>query len=168
MRDPVFRSMQLADVRAKHIAPINALVDLLCDEQVGRWAPYVAPMYGGVDARLLAVLRDPGPKTNADHCGSGFLCWENDDATAGRIAAVFAGVGIRAGDVAPWNAYPWYINKLPTAAQLEAGVARRTTPAGRRSGILIRASASGARRIWRGPSSRRPICCGHPASTPDA
>lgn len=47
----------------------------------------------------------------------------NDDATAERIAALFAGVGITAGDVAPWNAYPRYINKSPTAAQLKAGVA---------------------------------------------
>ena len=28
----------------------------------------------------------------------------NDDATAERIAALFAGVGITAGDVVPWNA----------------------------------------------------------------
>jgi hypothetical protein len=25
--------------------------------------------------------------------------------------------------VVPWNAYPWYINNAPTAAQFEAGVA---------------------------------------------
>jgi hypothetical protein len=36
--------MQLADVIARHIAPLNALVDLLRDEQAGRWAPHVAPM----------------------------------------------------------------------------------------------------------------------------
>ncbi len=47
---------------------------------------------------------------------------ENDDATAERISGLFAAAGISADDIVPWNAYPWYINNQPTAAQLEAGV----------------------------------------------
>lgn len=78
-------------------------------------------MYGGINARLLSVLRDPGPKTQEDH-GSGFLCMENDDATAERISKLFADVKIEAEDIVPWNAYPWYINRLPKAAELKAGV----------------------------------------------
>ncbi|WAX55815.1 uracil-DNA glycosylase [Jatrophihabitans cynanchi] len=122
MRDATFREEQIRGLRAAHIAPINALVDRLCDPSGEIWAPYVAPMYGGVNACLLSVLRDPGPKTNVDHGGSGFLCMENDDATAERISTLFADVGIGAADVVPWNAYPWYINKAPTAAQLDSGV----------------------------------------------
>jgi hypothetical protein len=122
MRDATFRAQQLASLRAEHIAPINDLVDEIRDDATGLWAPYVAPMYGGTSARLLSVLRDPGPKTNTDHGGSGFLCMENDDATAERISGLFAHAGITADDIVPWNAYPWYINKAPTAAQLDAGV----------------------------------------------
>lgn len=122
MRDANFCDEQLAGLREPHIAPINALVDDILDPAAGLWAPYVAPMYGGINARLLSVLRDPGPKTNVDHGGSGFLCMENDDATAERISGLFTDALIGAGDVVPWNAYPWYINKAPTAAQLEDGV----------------------------------------------
>ena len=122
MRDATFRDTQLAGLRARHIAPMNALVEDILDPAAGLWAPYVAPMYGGVNSRLLSILRDPGPKTNVDRGGSGFLCMENDDATAERLCGLFADSGINAGDVVPWNAYPWYINKAPTAAQLEDGV----------------------------------------------
>lgn len=101
MRDAAFREQQVAKLRAKHIAPINKLVEELRNPTAGLWAPYVAPMYGGTNARLLSVLRDPGPKTNTAHGGSGFLCMENDDATAERIAGLFSGAGISAGDIVP-------------------------------------------------------------------
>lgn len=42
------------------------------------WLPYLAPMYGGVHARVLSVFQDPGPMTE-DGSGSGMLCCENDD-----------------------------------------------------------------------------------------
>jgi Uracil DNA glycosylase superfamily len=122
MRDATFRDRQVAGLRGGHIAPINALVDDIVAGGSGLWAPYVAPMYGGTDARVLSVLRDPGPKTNTDHGGSGFLCMENDDPTAERLSGLFEAAGISATEVVPWNAYPWYINKAPTAGQLEAGV----------------------------------------------
>ena len=61
------------------------------------WMPYVAPCHGGVDARVLSVLRDPGPKT-AEQGGSGFLCIDNDDPTAARQVEAFAAVGIDVAD----------------------------------------------------------------------
>ena len=64
MREPEFRQSQEAGIRLPHIAPINALVDELREEGRG-WVPYVAPVYGGVDAQMLSVLRDPGPMTDA-------------------------------------------------------------------------------------------------------
>jgi hypothetical protein len=84
----------------EHIAPINRLVDSL-QEATGRWLPYVAPMYGGVHARLLSLLRDPGPKTQREG-GSGFLCMENDDPTAEAIATLEEFEQLRAGLAAPW------------------------------------------------------------------
>ena len=35
--------------------------------------------------------------------------------------------GVDVSDVTPWNAYPWYINAAPRAAQLDAGVERKST-----------------------------------------
>lgn len=118
MRDPDYRAEQEAKRFDEHIAPINTYVDEIRSEA---WAPYVAPIYGGVNARLLYVLRDPGPKTQ-DDTGSGFLCWENDDATAETICRLCEEVGIVASDAMPWNAYPWYINRDPKAKELEQGV----------------------------------------------
>src|SRR3954447_510476 len=117
MRDAEFRRSQESGVRLPHIQPINELVDALCEEGRG-WVPYVAPLYGGVDAELLSVLRDPGPMTNVEKRGSGFLCLEKDDAAAEWFATLLAGAGITPERMNPWNAYPWYINRKPNAAEL--------------------------------------------------
>lgn len=69
----------------------------------------------------MSILRDPGPKTQ-EGAGSGFLCVENDDPTAELQAQIFEEAGIAPRDVTPWNAYPWYINRSPNAAELQAGV----------------------------------------------
>lgn len=122
MRDPGFRQQQLDARRAPHVAPVNALVDELIEPAGRGWVPYVAPLYGGVHARVLNVFRDPGPKTHARTGGSGFLCTENDDASAERFAALLDGAGIPVSDTLSWNAYPWYINRLPRAAELDDGV----------------------------------------------
>ena len=119
MADPAFREAQRQRRFDEHVAPINHLVDSLRDSGRG-WAPYVAPMYGGVNARLLSLLRDPGPKTQEEG-GSGFLSMENDDATAEAISRYFEEAGIEAQDIVPWNVYPWYINRAPKAAELAAG-----------------------------------------------
>src|SRR6266540_143620 len=54
----------------------------------------VAPIYGGVEAEMLSVLRDPGPMTNAALDGSGFSCLENDDPAAELFATLLAAAGI--------------------------------------------------------------------------
>jgi Uracil DNA glycosylase superfamily len=122
MRDPQFRQQQEDDLRAAHVAPVNALVDKLTDPAGRGWVPYVAPTYGGIHARVLNVLRDPGPKTHSKHGGSGFLCTENDDASAERFATLLDTAGLPVSETLSWNAYPWYINRSPRAAELEAGV----------------------------------------------
>jgi hypothetical protein len=123
MRDKGFREEQLADVRAEHVAPINALVDRIKDPAAELWAPYIVSGYGGTSARLLSVLRDPGPKTKLDHGGSGLLSTDNDDPTAKGIADGLSAAGIAVTDVLPWNIYPWYINRKPTTVELDAGAA---------------------------------------------
>ncbi|MFE7099412.1 uracil-DNA glycosylase family protein [Streptomyces erythrochromogenes] len=47
---------------------------------------------------------------------------ENDDPTAELQVQPFDGAGIAPRDVPPWNAYPWYIDRSPKAADLKAGV----------------------------------------------
>lgn len=121
MRDGDYRDDQWAHRYDPHIAPINRLVDDLGRDRPDDRPPYVAPMYRGVDAPVLAVLRDPGPKA-AGAQGSGFLSVENDDQTAERQCVFFEQAGLDPADVLPWNAYPWYINAAPNRAQLTAGL----------------------------------------------
>jgi hypothetical protein len=122
MRDPQFRQQQVDGVRAPHVAPINALADELTDRSGRGWVPYVAPVYGGVDARALCILQAPGSMTNDQTGGSGFLSPENDDAGAELFATQLDDAGILVSSILAWNAYPWYIGRRPSAAELEAGV----------------------------------------------
>jgi hypothetical protein len=47
---------------------------------------------------------------------------ENDDASAERFATLLDSAGIQVGETLSWNAYHWYINRSPRAAELEADV----------------------------------------------
>ena len=122
MREASFRAEQWSGRYASHIELINRLVDDLGLDEAGGGVPYVAPIYGGMAARVLSLLRDPGPKADGGQ-GSGFLCIENDDASAELMGRLWEEAGISPSDVVPWNVYPWYINANPTAAQLEQGLA---------------------------------------------
>lgn len=120
MADSGFREDQWRRRYEPHVEPINRFVDELGRLDDAGHPPYVAPFYSGVSAPALAILRDPGPRAGGDS-GSGFLCVENNDSTAERQLQFFAGAGIDARDVVPWNAYPWYINAKPTPKQLTDG-----------------------------------------------
>ena len=91
-----------------HVRPLNAYVDQLRVRRRGAFIPYLAPTYGGVNARLLTLYQDPGPKTDpANANGSGMLCLENADISAARAKYFLRQADITASDVISWNAYPW-------------------------------------------------------------
>jgi hypothetical protein len=50
------------------------------------------------------------------------LCIENDDPSAALQCDLLEHAGLVAADLTPWNAYPWYINRPPKTAELEAGL----------------------------------------------
>jgi hypothetical protein len=123
---PAFRAEQHRGIRLPHIAPFTDLIDELRTVPGRGWMPYLAPMYGGVNARVLSILQDPGPGTH-DKDGSGMLCVENDDDAAELYATLLDQAGIPAAELLPWNAYPWYRHKrgssnAPTGAELDAGI----------------------------------------------
>lgn len=120
MGEAKFRLSQNADIYAPHVESINRYVDELRQSERG-WAPYVAPLHGGSNARVLSILRDPGPATQ-EGTGSGLLCIENDDPSAALQCALLEHAGLVAADLTPWNAYPWYINRSPKTTELEAGL----------------------------------------------
>ena len=115
-----FRDDQLAHRYDPHIEPVNRLVDELSTDDA--WMPYVSPLYGGVEARVLFLFQDPGPATRAGH-GSGMLSPENDDPSAEMFADCLAAADLDYPDVITWNAYPWYIfsQRRPSAAMLDEG-----------------------------------------------
>jgi hypothetical protein len=118
-----FARTQVQGHMERHVAPINAFVEQLRLQKPELHVPWVAPFHGGVDARLLMLLRDPGPMADADK-GSGFLCAQNDDPSAENHTVLFARAGINPRDVLPWNSYPWYVNRAATGKdELAEGVA---------------------------------------------
>lgn len=119
MADPSWLADQVANLYAPHVRGINEFVDGLHNPEAGLWAPHVAPHHAHTPT-VLSVLRDPG--NGAHHAtGSGVLCIENDDQTSARQRALFDEVGLTASDLVPWNAYPFYINRAPRAAELDEG-----------------------------------------------
>ena len=120
MKDPEFRGRQWDQRHAEHIAPINKLVESLLSSQKDQWLPYVAPLYGGINAEILNVLQDPGPRTQTVG-GSGFICLENDDPTAENMCLFLQSAGIEPARALAWNADPWYINRNPKAEELNEG-----------------------------------------------
>jgi hypothetical protein len=110
MRDPAFKAKQFTDVHLPHVTAVNSFVEQLreADPPIGRgWVPYVAPLHGGSEARVLSVLRDPGPMTHETR-GSGMLCVENDDDSAALQCELLEHVKLSPRDLTPWNAYPWF------------------------------------------------------------
>lgn len=106
-RDKAYRDDLYRRRYDRSVRPINEYVDKLRSERRVS-IPYVAPTYGGVDARLLTLMQDPGPKTdlaNAD--GSGMICLENVDLSAARQKFFLDEAGIRISEIVSWNAYPW-------------------------------------------------------------
>lgn len=122
MRDPEFRAEQHRGLYAPQVKPVNKLVD---EYRVGgeRWLPHVAPMHGGVHARLMWLGGDPGPRpAEVGRSQGDFLSVENDDAASARIGALLKRAAIEPAETCPWNACPWYVDREPTAADLKAGL----------------------------------------------
>lgn len=119
MGDREFRADQRSRIREPHIKPINDFVDDL--RVIHGWTPYVAPLHGGINSRMLSMLRDPGDMTRDDDRGSGMICMENDDQTAEMQAILADSAGIDASDFMPWNSVPFYVgNRKPTTPELHA------------------------------------------------
>src|SRR5258707_1366647 len=105
--DDQFWQQQVRDLRIPRIAPITDLVSSL--RELGRGdVPYVARIYGGIQARLLTVLTSPGTAARAAPCGTAFLCIENPDPAAANVKSLLEYAGITPIDMVPWNASPWF------------------------------------------------------------
>lgn len=76
----------------------------------GTQIPYFDPTEAGVNASILLLLEAPGPKTDADRGGSGFVSADNDDSSAENLWHALRDAGVDRGrEIATWNIVPWYI-----------------------------------------------------------
>lgn len=105
-RDPEIVKGKLARLDEPHLAPLTQLVRRMNrpPEQV---APWFDPDSGGVGARVLFLLENPGPKASAQR-GSGFISPDNDDTTAETFFRLLAESGLPRAETVNWNVVPWY------------------------------------------------------------
>lgn len=69
--------------------------------------PGFDPNNGNENARYLYLLEAPGPGS----VKSGYISFDNNDATARNLSAQLAAAGIDRSEIAIWNAVPWYLGK---------------------------------------------------------
>lgn len=139
MQVPEFKAAQDEQRYAPHVKPINMMVNQLVKGGERGWMPWVAAWQGGVNARVLAISRDPGPKAKE----SQYLCMQNADESAAGMTLLAAQAGLTAADLCPWNCYPWYINRKPTAVEARAGIAplvKLTAMMGNLEAVLLHGS----------------------------
>lgn len=123
--DPDFLSQKLRRLRDPHVAPLNALVDLWC--QQGRAVPWVDPDSGGVGSRILFLLESPGPASSTTH-GSGVISADNDDQTAARFWRLSAQAGLDRASFVSWNVVPWYVSATGRSANATVEDGREALP----------------------------------------
>ncbi len=121
MRDDDFRREQLAGLYAPHVKPLNKLVDELRVDG-DRWMPHLAPLHGGVMARILCLGGDPGANPHHGRAYEAMLSVEDDDAGSARIGALLKRAHIDPGEVMLWNAYPWYVTDDLGVGDLRSGL----------------------------------------------
>ena len=104
-QDPVVVDGKRERLFEPHVAPITELARKI-EDAVGLQVPGADPDWGGVDARVLILLRDPGTRTDAEG-GSGLVSPDNDDPTAERLHELIVGLGLAPSEVLLWNVVPW-------------------------------------------------------------
>lgn len=122
-KDPAFLAAKRARIREPRVALLNDLADRIADARSlpHGHVPYVDPDLGGVHARALVMLDNPGTKAKAG-TGSGLLSLDNDDPTARRLREAYQRHHIAWTDLVAWNAVPFpTLGRSSTAAERQAG-----------------------------------------------
>lgn len=104
-------------IREPHVKTLNDLADKIAAAEgfdPGD-VPYVDPDLGGLNARALVMLDNPGPKAKAG-VGSGLLSLDNDDPTARCLREAYERHHIAWTDIGAWNAVPFPTAKRGSSA----------------------------------------------------
>ncbi len=113
-----FLDWQLEHRYDAHVAPLNRWIDERNEASAPEWLPFISPIHGGVNARIITLLRDPGPQV----AHSKMLSVRNEDQSASTQLRAVTNAGLSASSYTPWNSYPWYRkvqkDKLTTVEQI--------------------------------------------------
>jgi hypothetical protein len=113
------RRERAAALGAPHVRELNQLIDRIgADTGFGN-LPYIDPLFGGVAAELLFVLKAPEGDASPDITGKRFLSWDNDDVGAENFFRTCAEYGLDRRRCTAWNACPFPITgKSPSRFEL--------------------------------------------------
>src|SRR5207248_3106182 len=139
------------------VEPLNRFVDDLRAARGAESVPYVDPNCGGVNAQVLLLYQDPGPKASGPNNSSGFLSLENDDPSAENLCLLLQHADLPWKVCVPWNAVPWYINRAGRTHELREALpnlhrVRLLLPRLRAVGLM----GNSAQNAWRQYGQRYP------------
>lgn len=123
LRRPDSREERKAQLDAPHIVSLESFAREVEDLESTRrgeqvYIPHFDPGDAGIDARILAVYEAPGPMTNGNSRGSGFISVDNDDRTAENTWKLRTEAGATWG-VLHWNIVPWFLGEASVKPRVE-------------------------------------------------
>lgn len=106
-----------------HVAPLIKFADELSAARAMApgSVPYADPDGGGVMARVLFLLNDPGDGAQSGSGGSGMLTILNEDQTSRKQRAAVEAAGLDRSLTLHWNAVPWPVPKGTAGRNVNAG-----------------------------------------------
>ncbi len=121
LRDPSERETRKDRLDAPRIQPLTALVRRIREERQEEIkpedVPYFVPLDGGIEARCLFLLQDPGPKA-VKSCS---ISRNNDDSTAETFFELNKAATLPREETVSWNIVPWRIGSVG-AKDIEEGI----------------------------------------------
>ncbi len=101
-------------LKEPHMVALTRLVNEMRDQNYH--VPYFDPCDGGVEAKALFLLQDPGKKAIA----SGFISRNNDDQSAENQMKFQNAAGLNRTDTILWNVIPWRVENVTANDRKEA------------------------------------------------
>lgn len=94
-------------IRDPHIAPISYLIDTIAEAENSPGLPYNDPLFGGVNAEMLFVLKSPQADADPALFGTRFLSVDNNDEGAENMFHALAANHIDRSRCLAWNICPF-------------------------------------------------------------
>lgn len=126
---PAIVAAKHARVREPHVAPLSELADKIAAAKglPAGAVPYPDPDFGGIHARALFLLDNPGPRATIGTGGSGLLSIDNNDPSAARAHAAYPQFHLDCSLCLHWNVCPFPTTLDQSSTTERTRAARHTT-----------------------------------------